>query len=394
MDRIIIIGTGLFGLSTADHVRKRYPATPLSIISRPSPLAPSDDIAKIVRVDYNNVDRMTEAVELQKQWNNDHFTDGYRKIGRVTIFEHGDFATIDQINKAREKLSLPRRETSGNELMQDRFGTKTAPESLIYVFNSDDAIVDWELIISQARARARAACVDSGGSFYESEVTTLVHDNDKGRIIEVVLKNGVRIQTETAQVILATGPWLGQDLATSGISLPPSGRTPTANGLFAYAVQLNDDQAEYFRNRPIHVEDLSSSALAKSHMYKAIAWARKFLPALRGARITSVTSFWDGITQTHDPIVARHPQLQNLVCAAGGSFNRAKDLPTIGNIVADVLDGQPVHDRYGWDPEMRYSHHDEPSLLSRGDFAAMDEQAKGDLEQGPVVPEQSCLAVI
>lgn len=41
-----------------------------------------------------------------------------------------------------------------------------------------------------------------------------------------------------------------------------------------------------------HVEDLSESALAKSHMHKVTEWASVFVPALRGARLTSVTSFW------------------------------------------------------------------------------------------------------
>lgn len=102
----------------------------------------------------------------------------------------------------------------------------------------------------------------------------------------------------------------------------------------------------------------------------------------------------DGLTETHDPIVAKHPDLSNLVLAAGGSFNRAKDLPTIGSIVADVLGGKSVHDRYGWQPKLQDSHHDEPNLLSQGDFTAMEEQAKADMQQRPVVPEQSCLAVI
>jgi len=111
-------------------------------------------------------------------------------------------------------------------------------------------------------------------------------------------------------------------------------------------------------------------------MHKAIRWARKFLPALQGARITSVTSFWDGVTETQDPIIARHPQFQNLVCAAGGSFNRAKDLPTIGSIIANVLGGQPVSDRYSWEPETKYSHRDHSHLVGRGDFAAMEKEAQ------------------
>ena len=80
------------------------------------------------------------------------------------------------------------------------------------------------------------------------------------------------------------------------------------------------------------------------------------------------------------------------MCAAGGSFNRAKDLPTIGGIVANVLSGQPVSDRYSWDPGTRYSHRDHHHLVGRGDFATMEEEAQ---QEGlNSVVHQSSLVVI
>jgi glycine/D-amino acid oxidase-like deaminating enzyme len=149
MDRIIIIGTGVFGLSTADYVRKRYPDTQLSIISRPLRLAPSDDIAKVVRIDYTSPERMTEAMEAQRQWtSNDIFAKVYRSIGRIVVYKHNNLAIYREINTAREELSLLGRQASGSELMEEQFGTTMAPESPVYVLNSDDAIVDWELYIS------------------------------------------------------------------------------------------------------------------------------------------------------------------------------------------------------------------------------------------------------
>ncbi|KAL2144205.1 hypothetical protein VTI28DRAFT_9496 [Corynascus sepedonium] len=378
MERVIIIGTGVFGLSTAEHIRQRWPETRLSVISQPSRLAPSDDISKIVRVDYNNSERMTEAVEAQRQWNSNKFSQLKRSIGRIVIYEEDDLVTLQKINNAREGHGLQKRQQGDSKLMRDTFGTTTTPESLTYVFAWDDSIVDWETCMLDARARAKEACTDSGGTFYESGVATLI--KDEARITALILKNGEKIEAGNAQIVLAVGPWLAQVLTESGIPLPPKGRSPVATGLFSYAVQLNEEQAKEFGNRPmvshsgkaeflppargsvgkvtwIHpftnlrgstlslVEDLSNSALARLHMHEAIKWARGYLPSLRGARITSVTSYWDGVTETQDPIIARHPQFENLVCAAGGSFNRAKDLPTIGDTVADVLSGEPVSDR-------------------------------------------------
>jgi L-2-hydroxyglutarate oxidase LhgO len=248
MDRVIIIGTGVFGLSTVDHIHQRWPKTQLSIISRPSRLAPSDDISKIVRVDYSNPERMTEAIEAQKQWNSNSFSKFQSSIGRIVIYEQNDRATLQKINEAREELGLQRRQPGDGTLMRDAFGTM-APESLTYVLASDDRIVDWETCMSDARERAKKACTESGGTFYESGVATIVKDG--ARITALILENGERIEAGSAQVVLAVGPWLAQVLAASGITLPPNGRTPVATGLFSYAVQLNDEQTEFFRNKPI-----------------------------------------------------------------------------------------------------------------------------------------------
>lgn len=249
MDRVIIVGTGVFGLSTADHVHQRSPTAQLSIISRPSSLAPSDDISKIVRVDYNNPERMTEAVEIQKQWGNSDFSGFQRENGRIVIYEEDELATLQKINDTRETLGLERRQLRDSTLMRDEFGTTMAPESLTYVLASDDSIVDWEACMSDARERAKKACTGSGGTFYESGVATIV--NDGVSITSLLLENGEMIETGTAQIVLAVGPWLAQILDYSGITLPPNGRTPTATGLFSYTVELNDNQAEYFRNKPI-----------------------------------------------------------------------------------------------------------------------------------------------
>ncbi|KAH6649910.1 hypothetical protein F5144DRAFT_616946 [Chaetomium tenue] len=318
MDRVIIIGTGVFGLSTADHVRQKWPPAQLSIVSRPSPLAPSDDISKIVRVDYNNAERMTEAIGAQKQWNSDiNFSRYQHSIGRVVIYEQDDAATVQKINEVREELGLPRREPGDRTLMRDTFGTAAAPESLTYISAPDDSIVDWEPCISEARVRAKNACVNSGGTFYESGVTSLVQDGS--RITSLVLENGETIETRDAQVVLAVGPWFAQVLDASGIPLPPTGRTPS---------QTLVDQVMHHKLSFFHCTNR------------------------------------DGVTATQDPLIAKHPQLPNLTCVAGGSYNRAKDLPTIGSTVVDVLSGEGVPDRYSWKPKRE------------GDFGVMETEAQ------------------
>jgi len=84
------------------------------------------------------------------------------------------------------------------------------------------------------------------------------------------------------------------------------------------------------------------------------------------------------------------------VCAAGGSYHNAKYLPTLGDAIADVLDDLHIPDRYGWEPTGP-AYHSHTHLVSRGDFAAMENEAKAEQEQAEQDLDdanQQCLAVI
>lgn len=324
---IIIVGDGVFGLSTADHVRKRCPAAPLSIISHPSPQAPSNDDAKIVRIDYPYKERMKEAIESQRLWKTElSFSPYYHSIGRLVAYDKDD-STPSSINETRAQLGMEARQRLEGRILTEKLGSKDVPPSLTIIFNSDDAIVDWKGCMNDVKRRVTEACSQSGGKLLEGKVKILEHDGN--RIKAIILADGKRIETETAQVVLAVGPWFAEILTNSGIDLPPSNRLPVATGLFAYNVQLNDKQVEIFRGKPIfshigkaeflppvlrdgiakitwinpftnfrnessvsYVQDLSGSVLARREMQRMISWANQFLPDLQGARIISGTSYW------------------------------------------------------------------------------------------------------
>jgi heterodisulfide reductase subunit A-like polyferredoxin len=61
MDRrpVVIIGCGAAGISACLHISKTERLVPL--VACHSPGEPSDDVSKILRVDYASLDRMREA---------------------------------------------------------------------------------------------------------------------------------------------------------------------------------------------------------------------------------------------------------------------------------------------------------------------------------------------
>ena len=191
---------------------------------------------------------MEEAVEAERHWDS-AFPNLRRTVGRISMYDPADLETLSTINTTREKLGLQRRQPPTSTLIASVLGSETVPESLTCVLASDDSIVDWVTCMSRARERAKAACERNGGILYESGVKTILKDDT--RVTTLILENGQKISAAGAQVVLAVGPWLAGVLHASGISPPPSGRTPIATCIFAYTVRLSDEQADSFRTKPM-----------------------------------------------------------------------------------------------------------------------------------------------
>lgn len=159
---------------------------------------------------------MREALGAKKDWSSNGFSKLQRGISRIILYEQDDVATLEKINKTREELGLQRREPGNGMLMRNAFGTKMALDTLTYVIAEDDSIVDWKTCMSEARERAKQVCTNSGGTFYEGELTTIVKDGP--RITALILEDGGKIDAIGALVVLAVGPWLAQALAASDIT--------------------------------------------------------------------------------------------------------------------------------------------------------------------------------
>jgi len=54
------------------------------------------------------------------------------------------------------------------------------------------------------------------------------------------------------------------------------------------------------------------------------------------------------VTTDQKPIITRHPKHPNLTIAGGGSYTHAKDLPYIGRIIVEVVNGSKNHPQFGW----------------------------------------------
>jgi hypothetical protein len=84
----------------------------------------------------------------------------------------------------------------------------------------------------------------------------------------------------------------------------------------------------------------------------------------------------DGITASQNPIIALHPDFENLVVAAGMSFTSAKDV-FVGRDVVDVGNGKDLP-RCGWDPIPPSPDNNQPLLLPQANFEELEIMAEQD----------------
>jgi len=74
------------------------------ICAKGEPHAPSQDIAKISRIDYPGLVRMKEAQAAHELWTTDAFYKRFcTKVGRVVAYDSENSSTLRMINENRHK---------------------------------------------------------------------------------------------------------------------------------------------------------------------------------------------------------------------------------------------------------------------------------------------------
>lgn len=242
---IIIIGGGVFGLSSAWHLLKDR-SNDVTLCDHFNHIAPSQDVSKILRIDYPDAQRMREAIRSKASWASQSvFQSFYHRTGRIVAYSQASINTLDGIDHARSELYLPIRERQTIELMKDRFASKDIKKDLTVVENDDDGILNW----TDAMKSLKQDCIEKGARFRDDTVLRM-NTNENGRI-QVIITSKESIDTSNSEIILAAGPWIMSILEASSIKQPPSSRCPIATGIFSFTLKLNFDQWEKYRRLPV-----------------------------------------------------------------------------------------------------------------------------------------------
>jgi sarcosine oxidase/L-pipecolate oxidase len=405
---ILIVGSGIFGTSTAYHLSLTH-ADPSSItvldrLPFPPHEAASTDINKIVRADYSTpfyMDLAYEAMHAWKTWPVLRNKDGQRffhQSGWVMLSDEGsDLAERIRKNlRARGSDSTSDVDIDGG--IRERWG------GLLRDARFDDPKIEkgyWNPEAGWADAgdavgKMMEDAVGRGVKYECGNVQTLIMD-DSG-VTGVQTTDG-RVY-EADKILLATGAWTSQLLSKAEGILNVKDRDTiekqvTAAGVCVAHYKLTDEEYEGLKDMPVIVYGDRGEVLPPPKDSRLLKFtnAQSFTNTTRtvdrhrisnppDTRQTTVSSLlqsetldcivsktmpsfvtrepaywrlcWDAITPTQDQLIARHPhpRLSNLYLAVGGSFHSWKFLPIIGKFVVNVLygisNGDEKDGRWAW----------------------------------------------
>ncbi len=378
MSKIVIVGAGINGVTTAIALKKRGHDV---VLIDPGPLphwlAASTDISKAVRSTYGSDEDYTElaerSVRLWRQWNEEFGRQLYHEVGMMFLrrepMEPGDFE-YESFEVAKKRGSRLSRLTSQN--IRERFPAWNGVEY-------QDGVLEMEAGYAEsgnAVATLASHAQHSGVTVRQGVQFAQLHE-DSGKVRGVVLTDGEVISGDT--VVMATGAWTPYLLphtrdffrATGHAvfhfkPLDPTPFRPEVFPVFGadisttgyYGFPLNSDGVVKIANHGPGRE-MAPDSPERNVTPEEEARVRKFVastfPLLVDAPIvyTRICLYCD----THDGHFwfAADPDRPGLVVAAGDSGHGFKFAPVLGDIIADVVEEKdnPILKKFRWRPEVR-----------------------------------------
>ena len=378
MSKVIVVGAGIDGVTTAIELRKRGQEVVLVDPGPlPHPLAASTDISKAVRAAYGADEEYTElaerSIERWRKWNQQFGTRLYHEVGVMFVrrqemkpgdFEHESFKTLEKRGHKVERMNAPQ--------LWKRFPAWNPELYRDGVLEIEAGYAESGRAVAMLIQRAKSADV----KLCEGATFSQLNERDN-RVSGIALNDGQQIAGDF--VVMAVGAWTPYVLPFTKKFFHATGQPvfhlkPSKPELFApqrfpvfgaditttgyYGFPINRDGVLKIANHGTGRE-MSPDSPERVVTSDDENNLRKFLastfPSLTDAPIvdTRVCMYCD----THDGHfwIARDPERQGLVVAAGDSGHGFKFAPVLGEIVADAVEGKdnPLLDKFRWRPEVR-----------------------------------------
>ena len=378
MARVLVVGAGINGVTAAIELRKRYHDVVLVDPGPlPHPLAASTDISKAVRAAYGADKEYTDLAERSitgwRKWNEQFGVELYHQVGVMFVrrreLKLGDFEfeSFKMLEKRGHKV-----ERTNSAPFWKRFPAWN-PE--LY----RDGVLELEAGYAES-GRVVATLIDHakslGVALREGTRFSQLHEDDD-RLTGIVLDDGQRIAADI--VLMAVGAWTPYLLPFTKKFFRATGQPvfhlkPRQPELFAqerfpvfgaditttgyYGFPINRDGLVKIANHGLGREMSPESperAVTSEDEKNLRVFLLSTFPALAHAPIvySRVCMYCD----THDGHfwIARDPERESLVIAAGDCGHGFKFAPVLGEIIADAVEMKPnpILQKFRWRPEVR-----------------------------------------
>jgi glycine/D-amino acid oxidase-like deaminating enzyme len=408
MLRIIVVGAGINGVTAAIELRKRgHEVVLVDPGPLPHALAASTDISKAVRAAYGTDEDYTalaeRSIKLWRQWNEEFGTKLYHEVGVMFVrrakMEPGDFE--HESLKLLEKRGLKVARMNAPQLWK-RFPAWNPELYRDGVLEIEAGYAESGRVVAMLIERAKSL----GVRLYEGKFAALdqVGQRVKGIVVQdrqfkPVIPNEVEesrgdtdqlvsrghstslgmTQLAADVVVMAVGAWTPYLLPFTKTFFRATGQPvfhlqPSDPELFAqerfpvfgaditttgyYGFPINRDGVVKIANHGSGREmspDSPERVITADDQRRLREFLASTFPSLADAPIvyTRVCMYCD----THDGHfwIARDPEREGLVVAAGDSGHGFKFAPVLGEIIADAVEGKhnPLLEKFRWRPEVR-----------------------------------------
>ena len=206
MNKIVIVGAGINGVTAAIALKKRgHNVTLIDPGPLPQPLAASTDISKAVRSTYGSDEDYTvmaeRSVELWRQWNQEFGVELYHETGMMFVrrepMQPGDFEYESLTVADRREGRLSRLD---QRTIEEKFPAWIGTHYLDGVMEREAGYVESGLAVSTLAHHAREIGIEL---FENSRFAQLAQNGNT--VTGVVLADGTTISAD--KVLMTTGAW-------------------------------------------------------------------------------------------------------------------------------------------------------------------------------------------
>ncbi|KAJ3412132.1 hypothetical protein HDV05_001170 [Chytridiales sp. JEL 0842] len=397
----LVIGSGTFGLSAAYELRLRgYNVTVFDRLPVPAEDAASNDINKVVRPDYQNdvlyqlyQQLGLESIEVFKEWNKE----AIKRYGRLIYYECGAayMTRTSEMNQFEvDSINQLKKTTTGGKLVlfkdpreaSNRWTTLAQPSNAFpYGYaNLGAGYADSGLAITYLVQLAKSAGVNFITGPEKGHFSSYITDL-QNIVIGITTQDGAK---HYGKVLVAAGSWTpsivpeleglcvasGQPVVQFKIpaeirpkyesyNFPVFFADVSKTGYYGFPVnyqgllKVANHGPGYisparggFHDPKTNVGRVTPPSIPREALLGMRRFLQEFMPELNELDIYKTRLCWYCESWDTNFFVDKVPGKEGLFVATGGSGHAFKFTPTIGRVIADIIEDvpSPYRDLFKW----------------------------------------------